>query len=324
VAELAVRGRQSGAERFERYYAELFGSRWRVLRELMLGPARQVLRLNAFAQPAARTLEAKRFDATSELSGCLALPPGLEAWRPALDEFGIRSGYAMDAASVVAARALEVEAGHRVLDLCAAPGGKSLVLLEALEKGGHLTANDRSRKRAERLRLVMKQHVPRSVQENVRLTTHDAKRWGLVEPLAYDRILLDAPCSSERHVLTSPAELAKWSPSRVRRLAVEQHALLASAARALKVGGQLVYCTCALTPAENDAVVARALRKDRHGLSSCSVSAAIGEPTELGWQIHPDRHTYGPIYFARLVKVSLSKADRTHEREAGDSAGPRW
>jgi 16S rRNA C967 or C1407 C5-methylase (RsmB/RsmF family) len=209
----------------------------------------------------------------------------------------------MDAASVIAARALDVQAGEEVLDLCAAPGGKALILLEALGRTGTLTLNDRSRRRAQRLRAVLREYAPMSVALHVRLTSHDARRWGLYAPAAYDAILLDAPCSSERHVLSNEVELAKWSPSRIRRLAVEQHAMLASAARALREGGRLVYCTCALTREENDKVIERLLRKARHGLSVDPVAASIGEATQYGWQIQPDEHGFGPIYFSRLRRT---------------------
>jgi 16S rRNA C967 or C1407 C5-methylase (RsmB/RsmF family) len=294
-------GSLKGAEGFRSYYAELFGARWPRLEQALTRAPSRVLRANAFAGRAARERDTHGLEPCAELEGCFHLG-GAEFGPLGADDAGLLSGYIMDAASVAAARALEVRPGETVLDLCAAPGGKALVLLEALGEQGSLTLNDRSPRRSARLRSVLRQYVPEHLASRVRLTTRDARRWGLKEPAAYDAILLDAPCSSERHVLADPAELARWSASRVRRLAVDQHALLASAALALRPGGRLLYCTCALTPDENDRVVARLLERGRHTLRPERVECALGEATEFGWRIQPDLHGYGPIYFAKLTK----------------------
>src|SRR6187399_136989 len=288
---------------FARHYAALFGDRWLPLRQALTQASPKVLRVNAFATKIARQRDTRDLLPLPEVRGCFRLEAAGDRISLADDTSGLLSAYVMDAASVVAAYALGVEPGEDVLDLCAAPGGKALVLLEALGDVGALTLNDRSRRRSVRLRTVLRQYVPSSVIERVKLTSHDARRWGLYHPGAHDAILLDAPCSSERHVLCDPAELARWSPSRIQRLAADQYAMLASAATALKPGGRLVYSTCALAPEENDGVIARLLKKGRHRLVVSSVAAPIGEATQYGWQIHPDRHGAGPIYFSKLVKA---------------------
>jgi 16S rRNA C967 or C1407 C5-methylase (RsmB/RsmF family) len=288
---------------FGRHYAALFGERWEPLREALVAASPKVLRVNAFATQSARQRDTQGLLPLPGVSGCFRLETATSRVSLGDDTGGLLSAYVMDAASVVAARALAVKPGEDVLDLCAAPGGKALVLLEALSEVGALTLNDRSRQRSVRLRTVLRQYVPASVSQRVKLTTHDARRWGLYHPEAHDAILLDAPCSSERHVLGDAAELARWSPSRIQRLAADQYAMLASAATALKPGGRLVYSTCALAPEENDGVIARLLKKGRHRLVPSSVEAPMGEATQYGWQIHPDRHGAGPIYFCKLTKA---------------------
>src|SRR5688572_30656865 len=287
---------------FARHYAALFGERWVPLRQALVEASPKVLRVNAFATESARQRDTRDLFPLPEVPGCFRLETAADRITLGDDSGGLSSAYVMDAASVLAARALEVAPGEDVVDLCAAPGGKALVLLEALGESGSLTLNDRSRRRSVRLRAVLRQYVPASVVERVKLTNHDARRWGLYHPEAHDAILLDAPCSSERHVLCDAAELARWSPSRIQRLAADQYAMLASAATALKPGGRLVYSTCALAPEENDGVIARLLKKARHGLVTSRVHAPMGEATQHGWQIHPDRHGAGPIYFCKLTK----------------------
>lgn len=293
-----------GEPGFARHYTALFGERWPELRQALLAASPKVLRVNRFASEAARQRDTRDLAPLPSLPGCYRLESASERVALGPDEHELWSAYVMDAASVVAARALEVRPGEAVLDLCAAPGGKALILLEALASAGNLTLNDRSRKRSARLKTVLRQYVPANVLERVKLTTHDARRWGLYQPAAYDAILLDAPCSSERHVLADAAELAKWSPRRIQRLASDQYAMLASAATALKPGGRLVYSTCALAPDENDGVIDRLLKKGRHHVAATPVEAPLGEASEYGWQIHPDRHGAGPIYFCRLTRIA--------------------
>ncbi len=221
---------------------------------------------------------------------------------PERDVRGLLAFYVLDAASVYAARVLDVHPGERVLDLCAAPGGKTLILADALVEGGELVANDRSSARAKRLRRVVEDYLPESLQSRVRVTSYDAKRWGMHEPGAFDAVLLDAPCSSEAHVLADPQELAKWSPGRIKRLAKEQYALLTSALLAVRPGGRVVYSTCSIAPDENDGVIERLFEKGRHPVRAVPVEVPVGTRTRYGWQILPDRDGCGPIYVALLTK----------------------
>ena len=214
---------------------------------------------------------------------------------------GLKKPYFMNEASYLAAEALGVQPGDMVLDMCAAPGGKTLALTLALAGEGHIVANDRSSVRRARLHRVLDEHLPESFRAIVEVTGHDAARWGLHEVDTYDRVLLDAPCSSERHTINSPAHLARWSPARTRHLAAQAYAMLASAFLATKRGGVILYSTCALSPLENDKVVGRLLGKKT--VSVEVVASAMGESTEYGIEIAPDRDAgRGPMYIAKLRK----------------------
>ncbi|MBT3276274.1 MAG: RsmB/NOP family class I SAM-dependent RNA methyltransferase [Spirochaetales bacterium] len=216
---------------------------------------------------------------------------------------GLKKSYYLDEASVISARALAVSPGDHVLDMCAAPGGKTLVLATALEGSGVLIANDRSSTRRARLHRVLDEYLDDNLRPTVTVTGHDATRWGLYEQEVYDKILLDAPCSSERHVMNSPTHLTKWSPARTRHLAAQAYAMLAAAFLAVKIDGLILYSTCSLSPLENDGVVGRLLRKKSVSVDLPPVD--IGEKTDFGVQIFPDTSDgKGPMYICRIRRNS--------------------
>ena len=306
-------GQAVGAEAFEARYAEVFGDRWPALRAALRQPVRHVAWVNPFAEGASSPGDA----------ALLAAVPGVLA----ADRFDPPVGtpapyYLLDAASVLAARALGVEAGHDVLDLCAAPGGKTLVLAAALAGGGSLTANDRSAARRARLLRVLEGHLPEPLRARIRVTGHDGSRAGLKTPEAYDRVLVDAPCSSERHLLADPKAMATWSPARSRQLTFRQRALLAAAVDATRPGGRVVYATCALAPEENDAVVARILDRRAGRLRVVGPAPILGEATELGVRVLPDVTGYGPLYYAVLERPGGRDGGPAPGAATGGSPGP--
>lgn len=212
--------------------------------------------------------------------------------------------YYLDEASVFAAKALGVEPGDDVLDMCAAPGGKTLVIASMLKGAGSLQSNDRSPDRRLRLSRVIEQSLPEDWGKIIHVSGYDGMKFGLHKKECFDKILLDAPCSSDRHVLNSPEHLKVWSAKRVKRLSVEQGALLASAVDALKPGGTVVYGTCALSPMENDDVVRKILKK-RPSMEFVPIEDLLpgADRTEFGVHILPDRSEgRGPIYCAKLMK----------------------
>ena len=211
--------------------------------------------------------------------------------------------YYLDKASWTAAMTLPLEPGFRVLDMCAAPGGKSLILASRLEGTGSLTCNELSPNRRKRLKTVLQDHLPDEWQESIKVTGFDAAKWCLYEKEVYDAVLLDAPCSSERHLLHSPSILNQWSPGRTKNLAVRQYSLAVSALEVLKPGGWLLYSTCSLSPLENDGVIARMLKKRKGLFEVVEADNKEGESTEYGKIILPDRGDWGPIYYALLKKL---------------------
>jgi len=237
-----------------------------------------------------------------ELAAALTAP----ADRVAFDAGGAEPYY-LDSASILAARALELPAEGRILDACAAPGGKSLVIASRMGPLARLVSNELSADRRRRLRDALDRHLGAEARGRVEVWGRDAASLCRAIPEAFEAILLDAPCSSERHVMADPAALAEWTAARFRSLAQRQWALLSSALIMLKAGGCLVYSTCALSPEENDGVVARAaarygasLRFDRPEYPG----PGEAEETEYGISILPDRAGgAGPLYVARMLKL---------------------
>lgn len=217
----------------------------------------------------------------------------------------LKMPYYLDRASIIAASALPLEAGDRILDMCASPGGKTLVLYSRGLGEVTITANDRSQARVQRLKAVIKEHVPEDRQHTIEITCKDGADAALSRRAFYDAVLLDAPCSSERHVLQSEKHLAMWSPSRPKRLAGEQFTLLSAAFEAVKVGGYMLYSTCSINSAEDEKVVAKLFLRREGQVEEIKLDGFEGEEREYGRIILPDKgENLGPLYFALLRKTA--------------------
>lgn len=289
---------------FYRHFEKVYGARWPALFAALEQREQQVARVNAWSPSAAGAAKAwSQFPEKPELPGChwLSTAHGCQPERNADELLDI---YIMDPASVMVARALEVQSGDRVLDMCAAPGGKSLVLIEAMGDEGEIFCNDLSPERRERLKKVVQQYVPRNVRDRVWVTGKDGVQFGLKEPSSFDRVLLDAPCSGERHILENAAAQAEWSPRRTEHLASRQYSLLAAAFLAVKPGGRIVYSTCSISPTENDEVVRKLLKKKKTSVKLVEAPVGVGgERTELGVAYMPDVCGFGPLYLAVIEKT---------------------
>lgn len=210
--------------------------------------------------------------------------------------------YWLDEASLLVASLLPIEKGSTVLDMCAAPGGKSLVLAQKIGQEGFLTVNDRSPERRERLRKTLTL-LPPELTPEVRVTGFNAESWGVYEKEVYDAILLDAPCSSERHVLLDPKHLSIWSPNRPKRLSVSQYSMLSSALLAAKKGAWILYSTCSINPGENEEVIKKLFKRHSDEIEECSSFPSWAERREYGGMVLPDRSQgRGPMYFCLLRK----------------------
>jgi len=167
----------------------------------------------------------------------------------ALPGFAEGRWWVQDAASAIPARLLGLPAGSRVLDLCAAPGGKTAQLIKA---GHHVTALDADAKRIERL----KQNLAR-LDYSAEIITGDAGTYAPTSP--FDGVLLDAPCSATGTFRRHPEVIWHRSVGDVGGRVRLQRALLTNAYRCLAPKGVLLYCVCSLEPAEGESQVDWAL-----------------------------------------------------------------
>jgi len=158
---------------------------------------------------------------------------------------------AQSRAAMHVARALDPQPGERVLDLCAAPGGKSTHLAALMQGEGEVVAVERNPRRAGMLtRTAQRLHAG-----NVRVEVADAATLR-PEGAVFDRVLVDPPCSG-LGTLQARADL-RWrvTPEHVREMTRSQAAILAAGAAALRPGGVLVYSTCTISPTENERQIA--------------------------------------------------------------------
>ena len=270
----------SGKEGFEKYYQDLYGARWQELK-------------NSF-QKETNTVEYFVKDA--------------------------QNPYYLDSASVLAALCLPVKNAQKILDLCAAPGGKTVVLASRMDKETELFANERSASRKTRLQNTVNTCLPSEINSRIKVSCSDGAVWCKKQSECFDRILLDAPCSSERHVFLDSKYLDQWTPSRIKTVTMQQWSLLSCAFRLLKENGIMVYSTCALCPLENDLMIEKLLQKfnkeqdtiqvlpieyDKQEIKSfCSAELPDFEKTKYGAQILPDiQNGAGPIYFSTIKKT---------------------
>src|ERR1051325_10679693 len=153
-------------------------------------------------------------------------------------------------ASQMVARVLDARSGLRVLDVCAAPGGKS-TLIAALAPHTYLVAGDIHEHRVHAVRQLAAQQAA----ENIRLLVHDATQGLPFSDSRFDRVLVDAPCSGTGTLRHNPEIRWRLKPSDISELATKQRVILENAAAKVRAGGSLVYSTCSVEPDENEAVV---------------------------------------------------------------------
>lgn len=341
---------------FETYFSQLWGARWKSLSSALSSPTSHCAMLNAFVNDSescatdilgkeARPVPWSRFVAPLKILEWSSATIGGIYPPPIRDiHSGLMPWYWLDPASLIPPLALlrmqlrGEPASGRVLDMCAAPGGKSLVLAQLLfllnrsAGASSLISNEIDAKRRSRLLTVLRQYIPQSLlSHDIRVLGKDgttfAKRSNDSIDEIFDMVLIDAPCSSDRHVAQQAVgrggvvRSSDWTVQRCKSLAKDQQKLVAAGIKALSVGGCLVYSTCSITDIQNDAVIEKIMEKAGSAVSAVSHGfseeldacwIALGaERTKYGWIILPDTTGWGPIYWCNLRKNEHTDMKRT-------------
>lgn len=160
--------------------------------------------------------------------------------------------YSQEASAMLVAQVADVKPGQRVLDLCAAPGGKSTQLATAMEGEGLLVSNEIVPKRAR----ILSENMERWGVRNALVTNESPDSLAKHFPSYFDQIVVDAPCSGEGMFRKNPQAVAEWTSDSPSFCAARQEGILEEALKMLRPGGYLTYSTCTFAPKENEQVVA--------------------------------------------------------------------
>ncbi len=242
-------------------------------------------------------LQAAGYAATAHpwLSDALMLPHSVDVTRMPGFEDGLFA--VQDGAAQVAADLADLHDGLRVLDACAAPGGKACHLLERAEID--LTALEVDAPRAERIR----QNLMR-LRLNAKIVIGDAsapKGWW--NGLAFDRILIDAPCSATGVLRRRPDVRLHRRESDIAAMHEQQRRILFALWPLLAPGGRLIYITCSVLRAENETIVGELLAAQADA-RAVTFALPAGQAAAIGWQILPGDGDLDGMYYAVVQKSS--------------------
>ncbi|MCJ7733854.1 MAG: RsmF rRNA methyltransferase first C-terminal domain-containing protein [Anaerolineales bacterium] len=217
--------------------------------------------------------------------------------------------YLQEPSAMVPAVILDPQPGENVLDLCAAPGGKTTQIQALMGNLGFLIANDSNPRRVQSLGL----NVDRWGARNTAVICETPQR--IFEHLGsyFDRVLVDAPCSGEGTFRSDPGEIKKWSPEFSKRCAIIQDEILWFAGKLVRPGGILVYSTCTFNQLENEGTIKRFLEKEPNfkldqppGITGFSPGIPFDKTDSIdirnAVRIWPHRTTGEGHFIARLKK----------------------
>ncbi len=191
--------------------------------------------------------------------------------------------YIQEPSAMAVAEILDPHPGERILDLCAAPGGKTTQIAGRMKEEGLLVANEVVPERAR----ILSQNVERMGVRNCVVCNERPERLSSLFPAFFDRILVDAPCSGEGMFRKDETARQEWSPAHVKMCADRQGKILSEAASMLKPGGVLVYSTCTFAPEENEGTVSAFIHAHEDYIieeTDCCEAFSQGQP---GWTDHP-------------------------------------
>ncbi|WP_339203510.1 RsmB/NOP family class I SAM-dependent RNA methyltransferase [Paenibacillus sp. FSL K6-3182] len=163
--------------------------------------------------------------------------------------------YIQEPSAMAPVELLDVQPGQRVLDLCAAPGGKSTQIAGKLQGSGVLVTNDNARERTK----ALAKNIELAGVRNAVVLNDEPAAIAAVFPQWFDRILIDAPCSGEGMFRKDDSMIAEWEKHSIEKCSLMQRDIMQHAAAMLAPGGRMVYSTCTFSPEENEQQMAQFL-----------------------------------------------------------------
>ncbi|XP_014108975.1 PREDICTED: putative methyltransferase NSUN3 [Pseudopodoces humilis] len=313
-------------DHFEKQYTAELGEAWSTVRDVLTSPWcwQHAVLLNRFSQsPSLESSLAEQGYHAAFPAALPYLPAAFRCYtRTAPGRFPaqkhqpgrLKEYYLLNAASLLPVLALEVKDGEDVLDLCAAPGGKSVAILQCACPG-HFYCNEYDDLRSRWLEQTIESFIPDPVINLITVSKLDGRQIGDLQPEFYDKVLVDAPCSNDRSWLFSAdPQQAVLRLMQRKELSSLQFQLLRSAVKALRPGGSLVYSTCTLSKAENSDVISLILNSCRNVMPVDISGMARGVSQEFTFLVGMQQHellvlpekgrAWGPMYVAKLKKVS--------------------
>ena len=259
--------RQIADNAFPCFFAALLAEHYRTedVRRILDGSGRRATSLRANALKASTADIAKALDNAGIAWGPVAwyddafvIKEARESDIWPLDVYEQGAVYLQSLSSMLPPLVLGAQPGVDILDMCAAPGGKTTQLAALGGAGTHITACEMSAPRADKL----EHNLRKQGADNVTVLRQDARN--LDDFFRFDRILVDAPCSGSGTLHAgNPKMFERFTPALVQKCQHQQAALLDKALALLKPGGTLVYSTCSVLPAENEQQLIAALKRAR-------------------------------------------------------------
>ncbi|CAO2632118.1 tRNA (cytosine(34)-C(5))-methyltransferase, mitochondrial [Lemmus lemmus] len=313
-------------DQFDKQYSKELGDSWTTVRDVLVSPSlwQYAVLFNRFNYP---------FELEKDLylRGYHTILPGSLPYYPksmkcylsrSPDRMpserhqtgSLKKYYLLNAASLLPVLALELSDGETVLDLCAAPGGKSVALLQCASPG-YLLCNEYDSLRMRWLRQTLESFIPQSLINVIKVSELDGREMGDAQPETFDKVLVDAPCSNDRSWLfSSDSQKAAYRIHQRNNLPVLQVELLRSAIKALRPGGLLVYSTCTLSKAENQDVISEILTShstiapvEISGIArTCSRDFTFAPTNQkCSLLVIPEKgKAWGPMFIAKLKKIA--------------------
>lgn len=321
-------------DQFDKQYSKELGDSWNTVRDILISPSlwQYAVLFNRFNYPfelekdlylrGYRTLQGSLPYYPKSMKCYLSRTP--DRMPSERHQTGnLKKYYLLNAASLLPVLALELSDGEAVLDLCAAPGGKSVALLQCAYPG-YLLCNEYDSLRVRWLRQTLESFIPQPLINVIKVSELDGRDMGDAQPETFDKVLVDAPCSNDRSWLfSSDSQKAACRIQQRNNLPVLQVELLRSAIKALRPGGLLVYSTCTLSKAENQDVISEVLSSDSNimpvdisGIArTCSQDFTFAPSHQkCSLLVIPEKgKAWGPMYIAKLKK---KKKNHEHRKMA--------